>query len=430
MDSHRSRLRTDPSVTVTDLVGVLVKFMNQAKTGRLSELLSPLAEWSWKSRPSAADLAPFAGLAQMLVQRVPSLSVAGSTLKAAILAQHADKPCLFGAAPAELQADRLSLSIRVLLSKFRDIHGDPGRQRAVLTSAAPAAHDAIKAVINGIRMPVGHKMQPAANQGSESPGASPTGDRPSKPRPTTSPPQEPTSAEEGPPTGEWALVPYRKPSLHDLPAARIVGFWVHDTPSSAASFAEPAADPKIPIGPPPPKVPIEPPPPAARARPRGRGSSKPLAEAREESGDGNGLGGGDFDDEQLLKEAAALPPVPPKKGDLQTRTRTAGGPTKKPASRCSTGGLRPPTEVGKEGEPPRKRARAASGRETQEQGSPRQVQQGGEACKPKLHTHESKHHVFSRAYHRARTEALRAGSTAADAKAAGREAGRRATAAL
>jgi hypothetical protein len=81
-------------------------------------------EVTWKSNPRTHIWMALKTLLIPLLRLAPGTCLAASQLVPAVLSCHDRCPCLYGSDTANLQADRISLTIRQLLAQAREAKKD------------------------------------------------------------------------------------------------------------------------------------------------------------------------------------------------------------------------------------------------------------------------------------------------------------------
>jgi hypothetical protein len=120
----RSRLRCASTADVSALMVVLETWMKSRGSRDLLDLTKELKiDNTWKTAPRVMSLANSADIALDLIRAAPNTCISHKKLVEALMKCDKEKRCLFGQDP-ELLATSISETLRILLAKYREVHGD------------------------------------------------------------------------------------------------------------------------------------------------------------------------------------------------------------------------------------------------------------------------------------------------------------------
>jgi hypothetical protein len=162
-EGRRSRLRAD-TVGTAECCGAIEGFLKAEKTHDLAGVLQRFDKERWHHAATPEALSAFAPLAERIFRAAPTGVLGHAALRQALLASHKAKPMLHSPRGPDLEADRLSGVIRMMLAKVRDLALDGSRARAVRKAATPEQLRRIVAAVSALRVPVGRADQRALLQ--------------------------------------------------------------------------------------------------------------------------------------------------------------------------------------------------------------------------------------------------------------------------
>ena len=185
----RSRLRPEPIAT-SECCAAVEGFLKDCKSQDLGKCLQPFEAQKWHLAASPEVLAAFAPLATRVFQVAPRGVLGHAVLRQAILASHKAQPILHFARGADLEADRLSGILRLMLGKMRDVALDVSRARAIRKAGTPEQLRLIQNSLSLLHLPPGkadHRsvlslpaVEEVASHGSQ--GPVPASESPTMPR--------------------------------------------------------------------------------------------------------------------------------------------------------------------------------------------------------------------------------------------------------
>ena len=157
-EGRRSRLRAD-TVGTAERCGAIEGFLKAEKSNDLAGVLQRFDKERWHHAATPEALSAFAPLAERIFRAAPTGVLGHAALRQALLASHKAKAMLHSPRGPDLEADRLSGVIRMMLAKVRDLALDGSRARAVRKAATPEQLRRIVAAVSVLRVPVGRADQ-------------------------------------------------------------------------------------------------------------------------------------------------------------------------------------------------------------------------------------------------------------------------------